>query len=481
MLKNITCRCCKNSIKAIQKRLYCECKSGEDTSIKSKLAKKIPEERNKFLGIKCLHGHKIIGQISVNSVIGGMRGLPLLFCETSSLDKNKGIFYRGILLKDVCAKLPRVIEGTQEGTPEGCFYLLTTGSMPTKEEAEQVTQEWLTRGNVPDYCFRLIDSIDKSVHPMAQLCAACACLTAQSKFVEAYNKGAKRGVYWEYTYEDSMNLIAMLPTVAAAIYNNVFKDGEGSRELDEEEDWSGNYCRMLGLSDKDFVDLIRLYMVLHADHESGNVSAHTSHLVGSALSDPFLSFAASMCGLAGPLHGLANQEVLVWLTKLRKAIGDDPTDDELKKFIDDTLKSGQVVPGYGHAVLRDTDPRFVLQNEFAMKHCADDPGVKLVTRLWKIIPEVLKNLNKVANPYPNVDAHSGVLLQHYCLNELQYYTVLFGVSRAIGVQAQFIWSRALGAPIERPKSFSSSEICNFIREADKKAAEANCKKNEKKK
>jgi len=130
----------------------------------------------------------------------------------------------------------------------------------------------------------------------------------------------------------------------------------------------------------------------------------------------------------------------------------------------------QVVPGYGHAVLRDTDPRFVLQNEFAMKHCKDDPGVKLVTRLWKIIPEVLKKLNKVANPYPNVDAHSGVLLQHYCLKELQYYTVLFGVSRALGVLSQLIWSRALGAPIERPKSFSSSELCKFIQEADKKAA-----------
>ncbi|XP_016959905.1 probable citrate synthase 2, mitochondrial [Drosophila biarmipes] len=471
MHKTTKCRCHKSFLKTVLSRSLADCKNGGGKGIKAKLAKKIPIEREKFLGIKCLHGNKFIGQISVNSVMGGMRGLPLLFCETSSLDKNKGIYYRGILLKDVCAKLPRVKEGSQEGTPEGCFYLLTTGLMPTKEEAEEVTEEWLRRGTVPRYCLRMVDSMDKRVHPMAQLCAACACLSSQSKFVEAYNKGAKRAVYWESVYEDSMNLCAMLPTVAAAIYNNVFHDGEGTREINPEQDWSGNFCRMLGLPDEDFIDLIRLYMTLHADHESGNVSAHACHLVGSALSDPFLSFSASMCGLAGPLHGLANQEVLVWLTKLREAIGDEPSDDELKKFIDDTLKGGQVVPGYGHAVLRDTDPRFVLQNEFAMKHCKDDAGVKLVTRLWKIVPEVLKKLNKVANPYPNVDAHSGVLLQHYCLKELQYYTVLFGVSRALGVLAQTIWSRALGAPIERPKSFSSSELCNFIKQADKKAKE----------
>ncbi|XP_017076772.2 probable citrate synthase 2, mitochondrial isoform X1 [Drosophila eugracilis] len=337
------CRCNKSLLKSII-RSYAKCKGGGDNGIKGKLAKKIPEERDKFLGIKCLHGKKIVAQISVNSIIGGMRGLPLLYCDTSSLDKEKGISYRGKLLKDVCAKLPRVKEGSQEGTPEGCFFLLTTGSMPKKKEAEEVTKEWLKRGKVPPYCLKMIDAMDKRIHPMAQLCAACSCLNPHSKFLEAYNKGAKRADYWKFIYEDAMNLCAMLPTVAAVIYNNVFKNGEGCRDLDQEQDWSGNYCQMLGLPDKDFIDLMRLYMVIHADHESGNVSAHTGHLVGSALSDPYLSFAASMCGLAGPLHGLANQEVLVWLTKLRKAIGDEPSDDEIKKFIDDTLKGGQVVP-----------------------------------------------------------------------------------------------------------------------------------------
>ena len=89
-------------------------------------------------------------------------------------------------------------------------------------------------------------------------------------------------------------------------------------------------------------ELLRLYLTIHSDHEGGNVSAHTCHLVASALSDPYLSFAAGMNGLAGPLHGLANQEVLMWLTKLQKELGSEVTNDELKAFIWKTLKSGQV-------------------------------------------------------------------------------------------------------------------------------------------
>lgn len=182
------------------------------------------------------------------------------------------------------------------------------------------------------------------------------------------------------------------------------------------------------------------------------------HLVGSALSDPYLSFAAGMNGLAGPLHGLANQEVLVWLQKLRKELGDNADENKVKDFIWKTLKSGQVVPGYGHAVLRKTDPRYTCQREFALKHLPDDPLFKLVSNIYKVVPPILTELGKVKNPWPNVDAHSGVLLQYYGLKEMNYYTVLFGVSRALGVLAGLVWDRALGLPIERPKSMSTEGL-----------------------
>jgi citrate synthase len=166
-----------------------------------------------------------------------------------------------------------------------------------------------------------------------------------------------------------------------------------------------------------------------------------------------------MDGLAGPLHGLANQEVLVWLTQLRKDLGgQNVSDKELHDFIWNTLKSGRVVPGYGHAVLRKTDPRYTCQREFALKHLPDDDMFKLVAQIYKLVPDILLAQGKAKNPWPNVDAHSGVLLQYYGMTEMQYYTVLFGVSRALGCLSQMIWSRALGLPLERPKSLSTQKL-----------------------
>ncbi len=184
------------------------------------------------------------------------------------------------------------------------------------------------------------------------------------------------------------------------------------------------------------------------------MSAHATHLVGSALSDPYLSFTAGMTGLAGPLHGLANQEVLKWLGGVATELGPTPTKEQLTEFVWATLKSGKVVPGYGHAVLRKTDPRYTAQRAFAARHMPEDGLFKLVSMLYEVVPEVLKQTGKVKNPWPNVDAHSGVLLQHYGINEAEFYTVLFGVSRALGVLSQGVWSRALGLPIERPKSLT---------------------------
>jgi len=205
-------------------------------------------------------------------------------------------------------------------------------------------------------------------------------------------------------------------------------------------------------------------LTIHTDHEGGNVSAHTSHLVGSALSDPYLSFAAALCGLAGPLHGLANQEVLVWLTELRKGLGGkDVSDQELSDYIWKTLNAGQVVPGYGHAVLRKTDPRYSCQREFALKHLPEDPMFKLVSQIYKLVPDILLKQGKAKNPWPNVDAHSGVLLQYYGMKEMSYYTVLFGVSRALGCMSQFIWSRGMGLPLERPKSLSTDGLMKLLK------------------
>jgi citrate synthase len=228
-------------------------------------------------------------------------------------------------------------------------------------------------------------------------------------------------------------------------------------------DWAGNFAHMLGYSDEQFMELMRLYMVIHADHEGGNVSAHTTHLVGSALSDAYLSFAAGMNGLAGPLHGLANQEVVKWILSMREEIGSDsPTKEEIEGYVRKTLSEGKVVPGYGHAVLRKTDPRFTAQMEFAKKHLQDDALVQTVWLVYETVPPILEELGKVKNPWPNVDAHSGALLVHYGMVEYEFYTVLFGVSRALGVLASLCWDRALGFSIERPKSETTESMKEIV-------------------
>ena len=280
----------------------------------------------------------------------------------------------------------------------------------------------------------------------------------ESQFAAAYQKGVKKTEYWGYCFEDMLTCIARLPRIAALIYRNVFFDGKIT-PMENASDMSENFCKMLGYNDPQFVELMRLYLTIHSDHEGGNVSAHTAHLVGSALSDPYLSLSASMNGLAGPLHGLANQEVLRFIKEFKDDMGGKPaTPEAVKEQCWKVLNSGRVIPGYGHAVLRKTDPRFTCQAEFAKKHIKDDELVKLVQTIYEVAPGVLTEHGKTKNPWPNVDAHSGVLLVHYGMKEENFYTVMFGVGRAIGVLPMLTISRALGFSLERPKSLTTESI-----------------------
>jgi citrate synthase len=392
---------------------------------------------------------------------GGMRGIKGLVCETSVLDSDEGIRFRGFSIPECQELLPRAIP-KGEPIPEGLFWLLVTGDVPSDEQAQALSKEWASRADLPAHVVSMLNNFPSNLHPMSQFSAAITALNSESKFARAYSEGIHKSKYWEVVYEDAMDLIAKLPPVAATIYRNLYRDGTAIPPIQPNKDWSGNFCSMLGYEDPKFAELMRLYLTIHSDHEGGNVSAHATHLVGSALADPYLSFAAGMNGLAGPLHGLANQEVLVFLTKVGKEIGMDASEEKLKEFMRNLLKSGQVVPGYGHAVLRKTDPRYTCQREFALKHLPNDPMFKLVSNIYKVAPGILQETGKVKNPWPNVDAHSGCLLQHYGMKEMNYYTVLFGVSRALGVMSSLIWDRALGLPLERPKSMSTPGLMALV-------------------
>jgi len=433
----------------------------ESTNLKDILAQKIPAERENVKNFRKEHGNTVVGEVTVDMMYGGMRGIKGLVCETSVLDPEEGIRFRGYSIPE-CQKLLPKAPGGQEPLPEGLFWLLVTGDVPTEAQVKAISQEWARRADLPNHVVTMLANFPSNLHPMAQLAAAVSALHSESKFAQAYQKGIPKVQYWEYVYEDAMDLIAKLPPLAASIYRNVFKGGSSVGAIKRDKDWSYNFASMMGYEDAEFIELLRLYLTIHSDHEGGNVSAHATHLVGSALSDPYLSLCGGMCGLAGPLHGLANQEVLNFLTKIVGEIGATPTEDQIKQFILKELKEGRVIPGYGHAVLRKTDPRYTCQREFALKHLPNDPMFKLVSNIYKVAPPTLLDTGKIKNPWPNVDAHSGVLLQYYGMKEMNYYTVLFGVSRALGVMASLIWDRALNLPIERPKSMSTPGLMKFV-------------------
>ncbi|ORZ18690.1 citrate synthase [Absidia repens] len=426
-------------------------------SLKERLTEIIPERQEEVKAFKKDYGNTVLGEVTINQAYGGMRGVKGLIWEGSVLDAEEGIRFRGKTIPECQKELPSAIPGG-EPLPEALFWLLVTGEVPTPEQTKSISNEWAARSGLPEFVEDLIDRCPKTLHPMAQFSLAINALQHESNFAKAYSNGINKADYWGPTYEDAMDLIAKLPQVAARIYRNVYKDGKVA-DIDLDQDYSYNFSKLLGFEEnKEFVELMRLYLVLHSDHEGGNASAHTTHLVGSTLADPYLSFAGGLNSLAGPLHGLANQEVLRWTMKMQETIGQDASDEQITKYLWDTLNGGKVVPGFGHAVLRKTDPRYMAQREFALKHLPEDPLFALVSKLYHIIPGVLTEHGKTANPFPNVDAHSGVLLQYYGLKEQDYYTVLFGVSRALGVMSQLVWDRALGLPLERPKSYSTAHL-----------------------
>jgi citrate synthase len=401
-----------------------------------------------------------LGVFTVEDVYAGMKGVIGLLTETSLLDANEGIRFRGHTIPELRAKLPKVPGGT-EPLPEGLFYLMVLGEIPTYEDVLKIQQDWQLRAEIPAHVFAAIDALPITTHPMTQFSIGIMAMQTESVFAKAYRDGINKKDYWDPTYEDISNLLARLPRIAAYIYRRTYKNNEHIAP-DPKLDWAANFAHMLGYDQPEFYKLMRLYLTIHADHEGGNVSAHTTHLVGSALSDPYLAFSASMNGLAGPLHGLANQEVIRWIFELQENIGKNPSKEQIADYIRKTLTDGKVVPGYGHAVLRKTDPRFIAQQEFAKTYMPDDELVNIVWNIYEVAPPILESTGKIKNPWPNVDAHSGALLLHYGFKEYDFYTVLFGVSRALGVMASLLWDRALGLPIERPKSVTFEWLQNAV-------------------
>jgi citrate synthase len=382
-------------------------------SLKKKFIAKALPLVEELKQLKKDNGEKVIGTYTFSQVIDGMRDIIALFTDTSVLDPQEGIRFRGYSIPELQNFLPSKVSGGSP-LPEGLFHLMLVNEIPTKDEANAISKEWANRIHlIPEHVFDVINVLSKTAKPMTQFATAILTCSPISKFQKAYREGINKKDHWDPTYEDVMDLIAVLPRIAAYIYRVNFHDGK-IIEPDPNLDWAANFAHMMGYDSEEIYELFRLYMVLHADHEGGNVSAHTTHLVGTALSNAHYSYAAGMLGLAGPLHGFANMEVMTWIFDMLEYMKtDDPSKAQISEFIKKTITEGKVIPGYGHAVLRKTDPRYTAQLEFANRYFPDDKLIGVVRNLYEVVPPILSSLGKVKNPWPNVDAISGSRLYQY--------------------------------------------------------------------
>jgi citrate synthase len=417
-------------------------------ALQDKLAQIFPTLRDEIKNIVKEHGDKVVDQVTIKQIYGGMRGIKGLACDTSSVPPDKGLIIRGIELKDLTERIPEEI-----------FYLLLTGELPDAAALADMQAQLQANAAVPAYLWDVLSAMPADSHPMTMFNTAILVMQRESVFARKYSEGMKKDEYWLATLDDAIGIVAKLPEIAAWIYRKRFGKGAPIAP-DPSLDWGGNYVHMLGLGDPngEFSKLMRLYLVLHSDHESGNVSAFSAATVNSALSDLYYSLSAGLNGLAGPLHGLANQECLGWIIEVNEKFGGAPSKEQIEKFAQETLAAGQVIPGYGHAVLRITDPRFDAFLAFGKQYMAGDPVFETVSNVFDTVPGILRQIQKIADPWPNVDAGSGALLYHYGLTEFSYYTVLFSVSRALGIASQSVVARAMGMPITRPKSVTTTWV-----------------------
>eukprot|EP01056_Protomagalhaensia_sp_Gyna25_P005172 Protomagalhaensia_sp_Gyna_25__5171@NODE_612_length_3015_cov_64_037634_g474_i0_p1_GENE_NODE_612_length_3015_cov_64_037634_g474_i0NODE_612_length_3015_cov_64_037634_g474_i0_p1_ORF_typecomplete_len518_score53_17Citrate_synt/PF00285_21/2_9e64_NODE_612_length_3015_cov_64_037634_g474_i012832836 len=416
--------------------------------------------------------------VTPKHLLNGMRGIPSLVWDVSSVDAKKGIRYRGIRPDDLIERLPRH-HGAEIPTMESVFWLLITGVMPSRED-ETILRHAMVNSvpfnSICDTVCKVIDSLPIELHPMTQFTIGICSAQHNSSFSEAYRKGiATKQNLWEFALVDSIKLLAHLPIVAAYVYRRKYKPETLKHFRDDvssssvrDMDWVGRFATLIGTEDPVAHDLLRLYILLHADHEGGNASAHTANIVSSAHADPFLAFGAAMCGLAGPLHGLANQECLRWQLKLKEYLGDQDFGNskdlrqKVHEYAEREFNNGRVIPGYGHAVLRTIDPRFLALKRWGEKHAPEDPLIKLNILCSEEIPKVLAKSPKVSNPHPNVDCGSGTALYSIGIKEPEFFTVLFGLSRSVGIMASLVWARIFKYPLERPKSLTLDGLTNAI-------------------
>jgi len=364
----------------------------------------------------------------------GLRRYPVGTCRTSKVDPDTGVSYVGYPIKDLAYE-----------DPESVVYLLHNKMLPNAEQLAAFKADLVSRSAVDPRVIELLKELPRDGHPMEWLCSGLFFL----------GMTGKTGDY----QEDALNLIARSPELIAAIFR--IRSGWGEPIASQPElGLVENFVHMMGIpgaNSEAVTRLLRTFYVLHMDHGGGNLSTFAGKAVASGLADVYSSMAAAMAGLSGPRHGRANQDCLNFV---RKVGSSDP--DRIEQFIRSALANKELIYGFGHAVLRAEDPRATIQYELGETVCPQDPLFRTAKNMREVAVKVLLENPKITNPYPNVDAVSGTLLNASGITDSDYYTVLFGFSRIVGITAQIVDERlnlrgGKGVPIYRSKYIAENQ------------------------
>lgn len=378
---------------------------------------------------------EILFEIKNENLETGLRGYPVGYCTTSSVDPQKGLFYVG-----------RPVSEIDHWQPEQVIYLLYHGKEGKKEEVAKFSEELSRAAKCSPELIQHIEQLPRSAHPM-KLFSAALLLAGSFEGKNNYK-------------EDCLNLIAKVPEIVATVIN--YHAGWGKTKPSQPHlGYMENFNQMLNVPNVDSQQLLhvfKLFNILHYDHGGGNLSAFVGKAVASGLEDLYGSMSAAMCALAGPRHGKANQDCLLFVQNLINELGVNAKEEQVETVLRAKLANNELVFGFGHAVLRVEDPRATLLYKVAEQYYPHHPLVKMALLLRQTGSKILKENPKISDPYPNVDAISGILLTAAGFPYSEYYTVLFGLARVVGISRQIVYEReeareGKGTPIVRPKYF----------------------------
>lgn len=375
----------------------------------------------------------VLFEVREENLETGLRGYPVGYCTTSTVDPVKGLFYSGLSVAELAYE-----------EPESLIYLLYKGKQGNAAELEVFKGELQKRGECSPELLQKIRELPKTLSPMKGFASALLLAAAY----EGKN---------DYR-EDALNIIAKIPTLTAAFINS-HAGWQASPDSNPALGYVGNFVKMLNVPEGN-VNILKqafaLFINLHFDHGGGNLSAFVGKAVASGLEDIYGSLTAAMCALAGPKHGRANQDCLDFLQEILDQLGEKASEEEVETLFSERLKQNKLIFGFGHAVLRVEDPRATVIFSLIQKEFPSHPLVKIAGLARKAGVKLLKENPKISDPYPNVDLVSGTLLVASGFPYHEYFTVLFGMARVVGIALQIVYERCearegKGTPIVRPK------------------------------